>query len=385
MTELWWNKFPKWAGRLSQWWAMALTDGYFLLAFPARVTNVLSPSIFVLGLLCGFFSPGYKFTPVEAPIILYCFLFIGILSSHLGVFLLSGFAIGDFLASDILLSDFDFNWRCRLIFVKLHEYIIFGIGIVQIALFSKQLTALFIQGILPKIKVYFNNSFGQPLFFALISALNLLLVGYLTFLWAHSMALLIRTTYSLVGLDSSIVGQFQIKWPYLVGVALTATSLRLIGQWRLVFIETAIKKAEEYEAKIQGFIYRSGWLNQLPKWANALWSGAFLTILLSGAFITQFDTIFFFILATALYTFGAYSKHLKLWPDWMINAWRIPFVWRFLIAAIVAYGLVQSLMPYLFEHSGGTFWPVLIPTLLSLLIFSLILPAENTEKPKTSV
>ncbi|GAA4409194.1 hypothetical protein GCM10023187_32120 [Nibrella viscosa] len=381
MTHLfWWYSLPRLMGRVSRWWALVMTDGYFLITLPVTFTRWLSPALLVAGFACGWFRPGYVTTPAEAPLLFCLFLIIGILSGHLGLLLLIGFAAGDLLTTQVIFETTDAAVRAELLVAKGHEYIIFGLVMVQIPLTAKQLTGLLVHSLLPNAGKRLSGPNGRLLLLGLTSLLQLTLSGYLVFLWAQAMVLLLRTTYLHFGwLSSDTIGFFQIRWPVLVWVAVSATLVRLAGQWSSILVPSVAQLAAAYEAKVRPVVYRFGRLERLPKWLTAVWNGLFLTFLLWGAFLTTGDMYLFFVVATLFYGLRAYLTQFAFWPGWMRKLWLKPPVWRLVGAVVLAIILIRLLMPYLYQRADGTFWPVLIPSLLCILIFGALLPVYSTK------
>jgi hypothetical protein len=386
MKSFWWLTLPKKASSISNWLAIVITDGYFLLTFENKLQTWLSPLSILLGVLIGALRPGYDFIPVEVYYLFLGFLFLGMLSSHLGLMLLTGFAIGDLITTEEIFLSNDINLQVRAILAKIHEYLIFGIAMVHIPVLSKQIIAGMVQSVIPLLHKRINTTFARWTFFSFISLVHLIITGCLLAMWSQAMVLLIRAVYVNIITGGTptvkVVRLFQYDWHLIVIAGIIATFFRIIGQWFGVVSNPAGEKSEVYEKKASEFLYKQGLIDVLPRWISAILKGLLLTFLLWGAFQDWIEINIFFASAVILYLVHGYIGNLSIWPAWVLKLWNRPEWVRLIIALVSSFIVFKYLLKELYSSANPTFWAILITTLVSLGIFSLLLPVKDLKTKK---
>ena len=111
---------------------------------------------------------------------------------------------------------------------------------------------------------------------------------------------------------------------------------------------------------------------KLPVWLAAALRSVFATYLLSGLIVTFLEGVLFFGLTLA----GQLLRGLvatRLPPLSRLMA-RVPIVLRLVTGGLISFVLASLLVPLVW-NSTQTFFPIMIPTATSMVVFALLMPA----------
>ncbi len=390
INDLWWLRLPAMIGRLSRTLSAVLADGMYCSAW--SVGAFVLPIMFVFGFLLAwlqaFFGEVYTFS-----ILLMAAL---VLMSHLGAALGAsmwlGYVLGDlllFVLIPVLTSQQPFPpERIFLIVVTrfLADLLLANL-LVVIPLAIRGLTRLTMWRIRS-----FANTFlkrGQSSAGAVMQKrspaqrsieilldipVQFLLAIVLVYLWTQAVATLIRPVYTwhdssppieaiqplqslgwLLAILAGCVGVVRI-----VLEAITANKPPLVA--RQIGLYQAMGRSKSRHPLLVGLVL-------------APFKAALLTFLLAGILDSWLQAIILAVILGVIFLIRAiFAEFLSVWTRIVSY---VPIAIRFLLALGLSYLLSWPIMQVLWNQTS-TFLPVLIGTVISLVVFSILLPARES-------
>ena len=194
----------------------------------------------------------------------------------------------------------------------------------------------------------------------------------LVWVWVQAAPTLIRPIYTWRGSSPTSEAMAPLQQDGLLLVALAL----LMGIARVVIerLPAAQRAAAEARRDVQQRMAGKRALQplRLPVWLAAALRSAFATYLLSGLIVTFLEGALFFGLTLAGQLLrGLVATRL---PPLSRTMARVPIVLRLVAGGLVSFALASLLVPLVW-NSTQTFFPIMIPTATSMVVFALLMPA----------
>ena len=394
--ERWWVAVPGQLRRYSVYLSETWADGIYLTAWP--MVAALAPLVLLLfGLLEGAShwsllindsvpSPGevtITFTQLLPLMVLTAA--VSALSANLGLVLVLGYALGDFLIAGFRLTyaqGFEVIGSSTLdpvqSFLYLHlaqliSYVLFLLLVVTPTLSSRYLV--------PRLD-WLTKGQEPASTVVRVSAL-MIIQGAIVYSWTLSAPLLIRIFWAWTNdqppLSAAYYLQEQGGWVVAAAVVGVAVREWLAHQARRNPVVT--QRIERQASALRAADTRRAFSRQLPSYIRAILAAGVLTLLISG-FISSllWGVIIFLFLSFVLIARTSVLPSLALWKKWVGMIARIPVVARLAAGALISYILSEGIISF-FENqpsadirTSESFLPVLISVGISLLIMTALVP-----------
>lgn len=372
VCELMWVGLPLIAQRLSRTLSSITLDGSYLAARPG-LGAFLPPFALLMGFAFGSIDGGailYQQLPVLAAILLFASL-----SGSLGLLFACGYGVGDLLLGGSLAEGAAWTNAPLTIGVPmLIEYLAIGIFASQLTFISKGLAQ---QVPLPK-GLTGNHRFGA------IAVMEAVGAGLAAWGWITALPIVLRPQLVWAGLEEP-------------GDALETTSSYAISLAAMVFLATLARLALQYRTAFD-VTYRP-WLNHLDELRQSVpavktplvdrippriilgLQALLATLMLAGMMEGWIDA---FVAAAVIGTVQAARKNvLPILGRWPELADRIPAFARVLAGMAILALVGPGLLWFAFGQLSGM-RPMLAVTLLSLVVFLLLLPPRPTRSTEAS-
>lgn len=368
LARLWWVRIPALLGRISGLLTSLASDGAYLRAWPAAAA--LAPiGCLLFGLLAGWthFSNSYIALSYTNSLLLMALLtiFSG-LGGGLGVWLLAGYIFGDFL----LFGHGEYMGApSAQIMARLAlpiAYLLLGKLVILAPVVSRGLRLQ----LLARLKL--TGTVGTAAGTAAHAAVQGALQPALVWVWVQAAPTLIRPIFTWRGSapTSEAMAPLQQQGLLLVVLAL----LMGIGRVVLERLPAAQRAAADARHDLQLSMAGRRALQspKLPVWLAAALRSVFATYLLSGLIVTFLEGVLFFGLTLAGQLLrGLVATRLPPLPRLMA---RVPIVLRLVAGGLISFVLASLLVPLVW-NSTQTFFPIMIPTATSMVVFALLMPA----------
>ncbi len=400
--ERWWVAVPGRLRRYSVYLSETWADGIYLTAWP--MVAALAPLLLLLfGLLEGATHWSLLINdtiplPGEVPItftqllpLMVLTAAVSALSANLGLALVLGYALGDFLIAGFRLTyaqGFEFIASSTLdpaqSFLYLHlaqliSYILFLLLVVTPSLSSRYLVPRL--GWLTK---------GREPASTLVRVIALMIIqGALVYLWTLCTPLLIRIFWAWTTdqppLSAAYYLQEQFGWVVAAAVVGVAVREWLAHQARRNPIVT--QRIERQASALRAADTHRAFSRRLPSYIRAILAAGVLTLLISG-FISSllWGVITFLFLSFILIARTTLLPPLTLWKKWVGMIARLPLVARLAIGVGVFSPVSQQIISYYQNQPSAdirtseSFLPVLISVGISLLIMTALVPPEAQQE-----
>lgn len=346
--EFWWDRVPARGARLTGALGLVLRDGHYVRAFP--VVAAFAPAVaLLLGFIAGWRHPLATDLYTTSLFLMAVGLVVGTLSSALSTWLVLGYSVGDIFlgvrdtAFNASLASIGKTWAALLL-----SDAILAILIVLIPITARALADDVIARYLP----------GRGRLPA--AGLAALAAAGLAFAWSQAALVLTRPFFAWHSLSptSAELDALHLAAVLLPLIAAAGTALRVLVEEQLEPREPPLAELPERSRRT------------LPTPVAILWRVALSVFLLAGLMESWIDPIvvaavmavLIAIREPALRRLGS-SPHLVM---------RFPVLPRLLVGAVVS-----ALIGILLVSALGTVSvvrPVVISTLVSLIVFSLVLP-----------
>ncbi|HYN86539.1 MAG TPA: hypothetical protein VER32_14920 [Pyrinomonadaceae bacterium] len=365
-NSLWWNLMPSAASRVSLALSAVWGDGLYLSARPL-VGALVPPLAFLVGLLTGWLHPGFAGEEIFSASLLVMGLMTaaGAFSSAAGWWMLVGYTLGDFfLYKHYGYLYFHDSLVRQLVYARaplLIPYLLLAMLLVFIPLFSRALRVQTLSSVSP----------GKTVVGPATIILQALVQGALVLVWAHAVPTLIRPVYTWRGDYPSVevVQPLQESWWVLVVLAALCGGARVVVERRAMARPDVARRAAELREALKRAAATPR--RRLPDYAAVALKAAFATFILSGVLGKWLDALALaVVLALLLLARRHLATHMRAWTR-MISG--IPLLLRLAIGTAINYFFAKQIIAALWD-STSTFRPVLISVVVSLVIFSLLVP-----------
>lgn len=375
LTNLWWVHLPRLFRRVAVTPALALTDGLYITALPS-VAAFLSPIIFLLGMLFGWLHPGFQMVFSESLPLLLLATLLGVLSGHLGMMFLAGFAVGDYFLFNPVWMFLEGSIFLNILyrFALVIEYVLLGMLTTQIPLVTKALLGQF----------YFVARWGKAASFIVALIGHVFLTVLLVYLWGQAVPVLIRPALAWAGQDTQRAAMTilqQAIWPLLVAAAL-ASVVRMALQGMIALTPALSERIVTTGEAITASDI-TPLTERLPRVIRAFFAAAWGALLLSGLYTPWFslpDTLWidgvlvgFVIFVLQLLRLDVIPVPIGVWSRLMA---KVPLLIRLTVGALIMLGLGAAVLPLFW---GPSFRPMLFLIIVGLVVFYLLNPASPTK------
>lgn len=362
LIELWWNRLPLLAGRVSRTFSIVLSDGLYLAAWP-RVAALAPPISLLVGFLAGWQRLGADQVFTQSMLILSLAVIFGFVSGQLGFMFALGYALADFfLYSHPAFAAGNWVMELQMRVALLITYVALAMSAVVIPLSVRLLRA---ETPMPPPRLPDLRLVVESVFSGITSA-------FLLFLYLQAVPLLIRPLFTWRGFMPPVqaVSPIQNLGWVIALIAFVVAVLRVLAEYG-----AAVKdpEASEVLADRLDSIARPGLLNRLPWVARLALGSGFGTLLFAGLLDSWLNALILFL---GILSIGAVRSVLPVWGGaWSQGISRIPMVLRLLLALGVSYFFCFRLLANL--QLGGSFQPLVWALLLSMLFVAALLPLSR--------
>ena len=365
LARLWWVRVPALLGRLSGLLTSLTADGAYLRGWPA-VAALAPIGCLLLGLAGGWthFSGGYNaLSYTNSLLLMTLFTALSGLGGGLGFWLLIGYMVGDFalFKHGEYMGSPSAQIMARLALPI--AYMLLGKLLILAPVVSRGLRLQ----LLARLKL--TGTVGTIAHAGAQGVLQSALV----WVWVQAAPTLIRPIYTWRGgaPTSEAMAPLQDSGMVLVILALLMGLLRVVVERLPNAQRAATENMTALRARMQGA--RTLRAPRLPVWLAAGLRSAFATYLLSGLIVGFLEAVLFFGLTLA----GQLLRGLvatRLAPLSRLMA-RVPIVLRLVAGGLVSFAMASLLVPLAWNGSQQTFFPIMIPTATSMVVFALLMPA----------
>jgi len=401
LADRWWVALPTLLRHHSLFFSEAWADGLYLTARP--LLALLLPLLaLLLGLLegCTHWSflidtnvsyGGIAITFTELLLFMMVTALLGALSANLGLMIVLGYALGDFIVFGLQLTN--------------NQLLVAPSGDILLSLTYPRVpqlvsyAILFMLAVVPTISTKYLTlrvtsllKVKEPFATILQTVVMALVQGLIVYVWTLAAPLLIRVFWGWTNSSPPLAAAYylqqmgsQVVVAALVGIVLRGwlsyqASRAPIVTSRTASLTNAFRAADTHPA----------FLRRLPPIIRSLLAAFGLTLLVSG-FIASLVEGFLFFLFLAL-VFIARTDLLprsRLWVRWSALIGRIPLLARLIGGALLAYYITQAFLTAYIQFMpqevsptpSATLRPVLFTMCLSLLIMTFLLPRLSPIRP----
>ena len=400
--ERWWVAVPGRLRRYSVYLSATWADGIYLTAWP--MVAALAPLLLLLfGLLEGASHwsllindtiPSFGEVPLTFTQLLPLMVLtaaVSALSANLGLALVLGYALGDFLIAGFRLAyaqGFEFFASSTLdpvqSFLYLHlaqliSYVLFLLLVVTPTLSSRYLV--------PRLD-WLTKGQEPASTLARVGAL-MIIQGALVYLWTLCTPLLIRIFWAWTNDQPPRSAAYYLQeqgW-WVVAAAVVGVAVRewLAHQARPNPVVT--QRIERQASALRAADTHRAFSRRLPSYIRAILAAGVLTLLLSG-FISSFlwGVITFLFLLFILIARTTLLPSLAPWKKWVGMITHIQLVYRLLAGAVITSILPWPIIAFYenqaiaYIRTSESFLPVLISVGISLLIMTALVPPESQQE-----
>ncbi|MBW4625526.1 MAG: hypothetical protein KME49_08480 [Brasilonema octagenarum HA4186-MV1] len=380
MKEFWWHHLPISVSRFSPMLAVILTDGFYLTAW-RKVSAFGPPLCLLLGFLIGWFhfAPGNTFT--FAIWVMALMLAISSFGAGLGAWLWLGYSLGDFILFPHLQNSdwLNFNVWIYLRIPLILSYILLGILLVSIPLTSKGLRRLTLPGLEEKLPELTLTQ--RRIMTGIAAVIQAGLMAALVYVWTQAVPTLIRPVYTWQGNQPPVeaIQPLQTSGQILVVVAAILGIIRVVIEYESLN-NPSVKRQP---GVLQGVLTKKASLRPFPVLIAVPIKAAFSTFMLSGILTGWQDAIIVGVLLLLAMLLRE-SVLIRLDTRWINQICRVPLLLRIVVAFGINYFLAVKIVEVMW-NSTSTFLPIVISTILSFVVFALLIPNAGSQKQKKAI
>jgi hypothetical protein len=367
----WFVTLPRVAARVSRGLAFSLADGHFLAAVPP-VAAWAAPALGVLGFAGGALTLGYERVFSEALWIVLVAAAAGCLATSLGVAFTAGFAAGDFLVGQR-------QWSLPLVgdllagILRFRLPMLIGYALLAaLAVLLPRLARALIADI-PR-----TERLPKTAAFAILTALNVIILGVAVRLWAESSAVLVRPLFTWQGTTPTAVAvsTLQERSAWVVTAAVVAAIGRSALLWWVYAREERTRAVLEVEQAVAEGPGRTPLLERFGPALGSIGSAAVTTFVLAGVIERWWTAavVFAVFLVLRLLRQGVIPPRLE---GWKRTAARVPVLLRLALALLVADTLRRAFV----DEFDVSFTRLALYLAASAVVLYLLLPGEPAEAP----
>ena len=360
-----WIRLPLVARRLSGKLTRALVDGHYLTAWPPAAA-VLPPIALLAGLFIGWQHWGFTVVFSESMVVMIGAAVLGILSGHLGVLFVVGFALGDFFLSDTPWSPF---LQVRL--PQVIEYSLLGLLTAMTPVLTKTLL----------VQLTPPDAIPRPVRFGFAVLGHVALTCAIVYLWIQIVPVLIRPVFTWQGSAPTnvAVAPLQHSGMALVVAAGCASLVRMALQGMTAFQGVYGERLDALEAELAAAEPVQPLVDRLPALARIAGRTLWALLLLAGMLQFWLDAL---LLAGIIMVLQVARERLVPVPlgPWPRFIERVPLLFRFLVGFAIIYFISDAVLAAQLRATN-TFRPIVILVGLSLVLFFLLAPGLPRTDP----
>jgi hypothetical protein len=348
LIELWWGDLPARAARLSGSLGFVLRDGEYLESVPPAAAYA-PPIALLIGLLAGLVHPFAQEPFTTSTLLMGVAVAVGTISAGVGSWLFAGYVVGDLfvgrgpafggsVAND--LKTYAAILLCDIVFAML----VVIIPITARAL-SAEVTAR-----------WFPRRGELPTHVIAVVA-----VAGLAFAWVQGALVLTRPFFTWHGLSvpGTEVQALQLAAVVVPTCAAVAMAARAVLETRLLTMAVARPAAEIRSARAP-----------LPEPVALALRVAFSVFLLAGLMDSWVDAVLVAVAMVALFLLR--EPALRRIETRLLIVLRLPILPRLVAGAVIS--AVLGIVVVGIFGADGFVRPIVVSTLISLIVFSLLLP-----------
>ncbi|MGH9167026.1 MAG: hypothetical protein ACRD02_04215 [Acidimicrobiia bacterium] len=366
MARLWLVDVPGRLHRLLPGLAFSFLDGAWTAARPS-VAAFAPLAGFLVGLLAPFAWPGLEVVYTESLVLMALVIAGAILSGPVGVMLWAGYAVGDLLFGTVPTGGSPLWLRQASRLVPLVLLVVPAIVLPTVA---QKL-------IWPMPLRWLTNRSARVGARAILYAAT---CGLLVFTWAQAMIVLVRPVFGWVRGNPTVeaIFQVQVRWPWLVGVAIAAALVRVLAEHALLResprAQAAIEVTRQLRARLRP---RTSLWQRVPAPVRVILVTAFMMVVLAGIYERWFDALAVVAVVAPLEAWrnGLVGPRGNRWAS-VLAGW--PLLVRFL--ALVGVGYLVSYWVAAVLYDTGSFRLVLAGALLTVIATYLLFPSTTREE-----
>jgi hypothetical protein len=356
LIELWWGDLPARAARLSGALGFVLRDGEYLESVPPAAAYA-PPVALLVGLLAGWVHP-FAQEPFTTSIVLMAVaLAVGTISAACGAWLFVGYAVGDlFVARGPAFGGTVGNDLKTYAAILLCD-IVFAMLIVIIPITARALSA-------EVTARWFPQRGELP-----THIISVVAVAALAFAWAQGALVLTRPffTWHSLSIPTAEVQALQLAAVVLPTIAALAMASRAVLETQLLTIATARPAAQIRPER-----------KPLPPPVALGVRVAFAVFLLAGLMDSWIDALLVAVAMVVLLVLR--EPALRRIENRLLVVLRLPILPRLLAGAIIS--AVLGVVVVGIFGADGFVRPIVVSTLISLIVFSLLLPDSVLGTPR---
>jgi hypothetical protein len=348
LIELWWGVLPARAARLSGALGFVLRDGEYLEAVPPAAAFA-PPVALLVGLLAGWLHPLAQDPFTTSPILMALALAAGTLSAGIGAWLFVGYAVGELFAARGAAFGGSAASDVKTYAAILLCDIVFAMLVVIIPITARALAA-------EASARWFPGRGDLP-----THAIAVVALAALAFAWAEGALVLTRPffTWHGLGIPAAEIEAIQLSAVVLPTIAAVAMATRAVLETRLLTM-AAVRPAAELRSE----------RTPLPPPVSLGLRVAFAVFLLAGLMDSWLDALLVAVAMTALLVLR--EPALRKIEHRLLVMLRLPILPRLVAGAIIS--AVLAVVVIGIFGADGFVRPIVVSTLISLIVFSLLLP-----------
>ena len=348
LIELWWGVLPARAAQLSGALGFVLRDGEYLEAVPPAAAYA-PPAALLIGLLAGWLHPLAQDPFTTSLLLMGLSVAVGTLSAGVGVWLFIGYAAGELFAARGPAFGGSAATDVKTYAAIVLSDIVFAMLVVIIPITARALSA--------EVSArWFPGRGDLP-----THAIAVVAVAALAFAWAQGALVLTRPFFTWHGLaiPSAEVQALQLAAVLLPTIAALAMAVRAVLETRLLTV-TVVRPAAQLRPERA----------PLPPPVALVLRVAFAVFLLSGLMDSWVDVVLVAVAMGALLVLR--EPALRRIETRLLVVLRLPILPRLVAGALIS--AVLGVLVVAVFGADGFVRPIVVSTLISLVVFSVLLP-----------
>lgn len=348
LIELWWGVLPARAARLSGALGFVLRDGEYLEAVPPAAAYA-PPVALLVGLPAGWLHPLAQDPFTTSPLLMALAVAVGTISAGVGAWLFVGYAVGELFAARGPAFGGSAASDVRTYTAILLCDIVFAMLVVIIPITARALAA--------EVSArWFPGRGDLP-----THAIAVVAVAALAFAWAQGALVLTRPffTWHGLGIPAAEIQAIQLAAVVLPTIAAVAMATRAVLETRLLTI-AVVRPAAELRPERR----------PLPPPVSLGLRVAFAVFLLAGLMDSWIDAVLVAVAMSALLVLR--EPALRKIETRLLIVVRLPILPRLVTGAIIS--VILGVVVVGVFGADGFVRPIVVSTLISLIVFSLLLP-----------
>ncbi len=398
--ENWWVAIPASLRRYSLYLSETWADGIYLTAWP--IVALVAPfATFLFSLVEGVThwnllindtvlggNPAVTFTELLPFMVLTAVA--GAISANLGLMMVLGYAIGDFLIAGFRFTYPGLEFQSpnplqSFVWLRLAQLISY-----MLLLFLAVTPTLSTRYLVPRLDTLLRTT--EPTSTLLRVGMMAVIQGAIVYSWTLAAPLLIRVFWAWTDGQPPLSAAYYLQELGLWVVA--AAVVGAAGRGWLVYLarrnQPAVQRTERQASALRTADTHLAFTRQLPTFVRAILVAVALTLLISGFIVSASPgslveaLLMFIFLAFILIARMALLPSLGFWKSWAALITRLPLIARLVIGAFASFNLSQQIItfyqnqPLALTRTSESFLPIVISIGLSLLIMTALIPPVSS-------